>query len=111
MTGWIDLNKNGKKDVYEDPTQPGKSGIDDFNFANDAGRKTCQLATLYGYKRVLKDYLPTKEWCTGLVERWCGNIDEELTGYPTSNLMRPAFAYIWPPSNTSGPQRSAAFFH
>jgi beta-glucosidase len=29
-TGWVDLNKNGKKDVYEDPAQPVEKRIDDL---------------------------------------------------------------------------------
>ncbi|HEU5396986.1 MAG TPA: beta-glucosidase BglX, partial [Verrucomicrobiae bacterium] len=28
--GWIDLNKNGKKDVYEDPTQPIQDRVEDL---------------------------------------------------------------------------------
>ena len=57
--GWIDLNKNGKKDIYEDPTQPVEKRIDDLLSQMTLEEKTAQLATLYGYQRVLKDYLPT----------------------------------------------------
>src|SRR3984957_9456595 len=28
--GWIDLNKNGKKDIYEDPSKPVKSRVADL---------------------------------------------------------------------------------
>src|SRR5580658_4086320 len=28
--GWIDLDKNGKKDVYEDPSQPVKKRVNDL---------------------------------------------------------------------------------
>src|SRR5438874_1699554 len=57
--GWIDLNKNGKKDVYEDSTQPVTERVEDLLRQMILEEKTCQLATLYGYARVLKDELPT----------------------------------------------------
>ncbi|MCX8512390.1 MAG: hypothetical protein ORN83_11585, partial [Chthoniobacteraceae bacterium] len=57
--GWIDFNKDGKKDVFEDPTQPLDKRIDDLLSKMNVEEKTCQLATLYGYRRVLKDPLPT----------------------------------------------------
>jgi beta-glucosidase len=96
--GWIDLNKNGKKDIYEDPTQPADKRADDLVSRMTLEEKTCQLATLYGYKRVLKDYLPTKEWRTALWKDGVANIDEELTGYPYFESDAPGGAYIWPPS-------------
>src|SRR5258706_5577412 len=96
--GWIDLNKNGKKDIYEDPTQPVEKRIDDLISQMTLEEKTCQLATLYGYKRVLKDYLPTTEWRTALWKDGVANIDEELTGYPYFESDAPGVAYIWPPS-------------
>ncbi len=36
-TGWIDLNKNGKKDVYEDPALPVAERVERFAEADDAG--------------------------------------------------------------------------
>jgi hypothetical protein len=60
--GWIDLNKNGERDLYEDPTQPVEKRLDDLISRMTADEKTAQMATLYGYKRVLKDYLPTVSW-------------------------------------------------
>ena len=60
--GWIDLNKNGKKDIYEDSSQPVDKRIDDLLSQMTLEEKTAQLATLYGYKRVLPDYLPTTNW-------------------------------------------------
>jgi len=54
--GWIDLNKNGKKGYYEDQTQPVGKRVDDLISQMTLEEKTCQLATLYGYQRVLKDY-------------------------------------------------------
>ncbi len=42
--------------------------------------KTCQLATLYGYKRVLQDELPTPEWKQKIWKDGIGNIDEHCNG-------------------------------
>jgi len=42
--------------------------------------KTCQCATLYGYKRVLKDELPTQEWKNEIWKDGIANIDENLNG-------------------------------
>lgn len=97
--GWIDLNKNGKKDVYEDPTQPVEKRVDDLISQMTVDEKTAQMATLYGYKRVLKDYLPTVNWKHEHWKDGVGNIDEELTGffyYNKTNL--PGVAYLWPAS-------------
>lgn len=51
--GWIDLNKNGVKDVYEDPARPVAERVADLVARMTVEEKTCQLATLYGYGRVL----------------------------------------------------------
>lgn len=79
--GWIDLNKNGKKDVYEDPAQPLEKRIDDLIAQMNLEEKTAQMATLYGYKRVLKDSLPTLEWKNAIWKDGIGNIDEMLNGF------------------------------
>ena len=60
--GWIDFNKNGVKDVYEDPNATLDARIEDLLSQMTLDEKTCQMVTLYGYKRVLKDDLPTSEW-------------------------------------------------
>jgi beta-glucosidase len=60
--------------------------------------KTCQLATLYGYQRVLKDCLPTKSWSAKLWKDGVANIDEELTGYPYFESNVAGVEYIWPAS-------------
>ena len=52
---YLDLNKNGKKDAYEDPALPIERRIDDLIAQMNLDEKTCQLATLYGYQRVLRD--------------------------------------------------------
>ncbi|TDX00586.1 glycoside hydrolase family 3 C-terminal domain-containing protein [Dinghuibacter silviterrae] len=82
--GWIDLNKNGKKDIYEDPTQPIDARIDDLLAQMTLEEKTCQLVTLYGWKRVLKDSLPTADWKNELWKDGIANIDEHLNGFPYS---------------------------
>ena len=46
--GWIDFNKNGKKDIFEDPLQPVEKRISDLLSQMTLDEKTCQLATLYG---------------------------------------------------------------
>lgn len=78
--GWIDFNKNGKKDVYEDPGQPIDLRIKDLLSQMTLEEKTCQLATLYGYQRVLKDDLPTPEWKEAVWKDGIANIDEHLNG-------------------------------
>jgi len=56
--GWIDLNKNAQKDSYEDPARDIDARIDDLLQRMSIEEKTCQLATLYGFRRVLEDALP-----------------------------------------------------
>ena len=60
--GWIDFNKNGVKDIYEDPAATLDDRIENLLQQMTLEEKTCQMVTLYGYKRVLKDDLPTPEW-------------------------------------------------
>jgi len=78
--GWIDLNKNGRKDVYEDPAAGVEKRIDDLLAQMSVDEKTCQLATLYGYNRVLKDKVPTPQWKTEVWKDGIGNIDEHCNG-------------------------------
>ncbi|MGN0189344.1 MAG: beta-glucosidase, partial [Candidatus Cryptobacteroides sp.] len=79
--GWIDLNKNGRKDIYEDPTQPVEKRIDDLLSQMTVEEKTCQMVTLYGYGRILQDDLPTEQWKTSLWKDGVGAIDEHLNGF------------------------------
>ncbi|MCD6288320.1 MAG: glycoside hydrolase family 3 C-terminal domain-containing protein [Candidatus Hydrogenedentes bacterium] len=78
--GWIDLNKNGTMDPYEDPSVSIERRIDDLIGRMNLDEKTCQLVTLYGYNRVLKDPLPTKEWKNEIWKDGLANIDEHLNG-------------------------------
>ena len=101
--GWIDLNKNGRKDVYEDATQPVDKRIDDLLSQMTLEEKTAQLATLYGYDRVLKDYLPTgtlptESWKNAFWKDGVANIDEHLNGYPYYKKNLPGTEFIWPAS-------------
>lgn len=76
--GWIDFNKNGKMDVFEDPSQPIAKRIADLLSQMTVDEKTCQLATLYGYKRVLKEEMPADSWKNEVWKDGIANIDEEL---------------------------------
>ena len=76
--GWIDFNKNGKMDVFEDPSQPIPKRIADLLTQMTVDEKTCQLATLYGYKRVLKEEMPADSWKNEVWKDGIANIDEEL---------------------------------
>lgn len=93
--GWIDFNKNGKKDIFEDPLQPVDKRVADLLSQMSLDEKTCQLATLYGYGRVLKDELPTPEWKNRIWKDGIANIDEHLnsTTFRTSTLTKYSFPY------------------
>lgn len=81
---WIDFNKNGKKDPFEDPTQPVDKRVEDLLGQMNSDEKTCQLATLYGYRRVLKDPLPTPDWKNQIWKDGIANIDEMHNGVARS---------------------------
>ncbi len=97
--GWIDLNKNGKKDVYEDPQQPVEKRLDDLIGQMNLNEKTCQLATLYGYTRVCPEYLPAPSWKTTAIQKdGIANIDEHLNGFYYFKKKLPGGEYLWPAS-------------
>ncbi|MDB5117237.1 MAG: bglX 15, partial [Mucilaginibacter sp.] len=83
---WIDFNKNGKKDIYEDPTQPVEARVNDLLSQMTMEEKTCQLTTLYGYGAVLKDHLPQPGWKDSVWKDGIANIDEQLTGLRKDTL-------------------------
>ena len=97
---WIDFNKNGKKDAYEDSKAPIDDRINDLLNRMNLKEKTCQMATLYGYARVAKDMLPQPDWKNEIWKDGIGNIDEHLNnvayhpeaqneyGYPHSKHAR-----------------------
>lgn len=96
--GWIDFNKNGIKDVYEDSSAPIDARIEDLLSQMTLEEKTCQMVTLYGYKRVLKDDLPTPEWKKQIWKDGIGAIDEHLNGFQQWGLPPSDNEYVWPAS-------------
>lgn len=79
--GWIDLNKNGRLDIYENPRAAVERRVEDLLSQMNLNEKTCQTATLYGYKRVLQDELPTPDWKNQIWKDGIANIDEHLNGW------------------------------
>lgn len=96
--GWIDYNKNGKKDVYEDPTAGIDERIDNLISQMTLEEKTCQMVTLYGYKRVLQDDLPNESWKQKLWKDGIGAIDEHLNGFQQWGLPPSNNPWVWPAS-------------
>ena len=90
---WIDFNKNGVKDVYEDQTRTIDSRVEDLLGQMTVEEKTNQLATLYGYGRVLDDAMPTEKWSEKIWKDGIANIDEQHNGIEAKNTE-----YSWPPS-------------
>lgn len=91
--GWIDFNKNGKKDVFEDPKQPVEKRIEDLLSQMTLNEKTCQTATLYGFGRVLKDELPTPQWKNEVWKDGIANIDEHLNGLAYNPKAQTQYSY------------------
>lgn len=83
MVGWIDFNKNGVKDIYEDPNQPIEERVNDLLQQMTLEEKTCQLATLYGSGRVLEDKVPNETWKEQIWRDGIANIDEQANGLGT----------------------------
>ena len=97
--GWIDFNKNGKMDVYEDPSADIDARIADLLSQMTVEEKTCQMVTLYGYRRVLQDQLPTPEWKEKIWKDGVGAIDEHLNSFVGWNKEPSTESpYIWPAS-------------
>lgn len=91
--GWIDFNKNGVKDVYEDPQAKTDDRIKDLLSQMTVEEKTCQMATLYGTGRVLVDPLPTERWKSEIWKDGIANIDEQLNGVGKAGKMHPELMY------------------
>jgi beta-glucosidase len=98
--GWIDFNKNGKQDIFEDPTQPVDKRVEDLLSQMTVEEKTCQLATLYGYGNVLKDPAPTPEWKREVWKDGIANIDEMHNGVGKFNnpSIIPPWSHPPPPA-------------
>ncbi|MBR5542458.1 MAG: glycoside hydrolase family 3 C-terminal domain-containing protein [Bacteroides sp.] len=96
--GWVDFNKNGQMDVYENPNALLEDRIEDLLNQMTMEEKTCQMVTLYGYGRVLKDDLPTPEWKNKLWKDGIGAIDEHLNGFRQWGLPPSDNENVWPAS-------------
>ncbi len=94
--GWIDLNKDGTKNPYEDPALPAESRIDDLLARMTLDEKTAQMVTLYGFARVLKDQLPTDAWASSFWKDGIGNIDEHMNGNRGAKGDLPEPDYVLP---------------
>jgi beta-glucosidase len=99
--GWIDFNKNGKKDIFEDPAEPIEKRVSDLLSQMTVDEKTCQMATLYGYKRVLKEEMPTPSWKNEVWKDGIANIDEELNSL-VSHTDAAQSQYSFPYSKHAG---------
>lgn len=77
---WIDFNKNGVKDIYEDPSASLEERVADLLSQMTMEEKTCQLVTLYGSGRVLKDTVPVPDWKNQIWKDGVANIDEQANG-------------------------------
>jgi len=91
--GWIDFNKNGVMDVFEDPTQTIEDRVSNLLSLMTLDEKTVQMATLYGFGRVLKDELPTPQWKHEIWKDGIGNIDEHLNNLAYHPNAQTALAY------------------
>ena len=85
--GWIDRNKNGEKDPYENPELSTKERIADLLGQMNMDEKTAQMGTIYGHQRVLKDTHPTEKWKEEVWKDGIGNIDEHCNGVRAANKM------------------------
>ncbi|MEP4076268.1 glycoside hydrolase family 3 N-terminal domain-containing protein [Haloferula sp.] len=85
--GWIDRNKNGEKDPYEDPSLTIDERVADLLKRMNMDEKTAQMGTIYGHKRVLKDTHPTPKWKERVWKDGIGNIDEHCNGVRGVNNM------------------------
>ena len=91
--GWVDFNKNGKMDVFEDPSKPVEVRVNDLLSLMDLNEKTCQTATLYGYGRVLKDEMPKPGWKNEIWKDGIANIDEELNGLAYNKKAQTQYSF------------------
>lgn len=95
--GWIDFNKNGVKDPYEDPELPVEQRVADLVSRMSLEEKTAQMVTWYGYPRIAKDELPTAAWKTSFWKDGIGNIDEHMNGLTgwKNEYATPVHAMPW----------------
>lgn len=86
-------------DLYENPKAPLEERVQDLLSQMTLEEKSCQMATLYGSGRVLKDALPQDNWKTEVWKDGIGNIDENITDWELSspNILFPT-PNMWMPS-------------
>ncbi|MFP4229382.1 MAG: glycoside hydrolase family 3 N-terminal domain-containing protein, partial [Salinivenus sp.] len=87
--GWVDFNKNGQQDPYENPALPTEQRIDDLIERMTLEEKTMQLVTLYGTNAVLEDSLPQPDWDEELWKDGLANIDEQHNGVRGTEYAHP----------------------
>ena len=81
------------KDVYEDPNASVEARVKNLLGQMTLEEKSCQMATLYGYSRVLKDSLPTPAWKEAVWKDGIANIDEQLNGVGGGRKRSPHLIY------------------
>ena len=81
------------KDVYEDPNASVEARVKNLLGQMTLEEKSCQMATLYGYGRVLKDSLPTPAWKEAVWKDGIANIDEQLNGVGGGRKRSPHLIY------------------
>ena len=94
---WVDLNKNGSKEPYEDSARKVDERVEDLLGRMTPAEKIAQLVTLYGFPRVAKTELPTEAWKSAFWKDGLGNIDEHGNGNFgfSGDLPRPLYALPW----------------
>ncbi|MDF7822650.1 glycoside hydrolase family 3 N-terminal domain-containing protein [Pontiellaceae bacterium B12227] len=85
--GWVDRNKNGEMDPYEDPALSVDERVQDLLGRMSMEEKTCQMGTIYGYKRILKQKRPDESWKSRVWKDGVANIDEHCNGVRKANEM------------------------
>ena len=90
---WTDFNKNGVRDIFENPSESIDKRMEDLVSKMTLDEKTCQMATLYGYGRVLKDEMPTANWKNEVWKDGIANIDEELNSLPYNKKALSQYSY------------------
>ena len=86
---WVDFNKNGQKDPYENQALSTERRIDDLIGRMTLEEKSMQLATLYGYDAVLQDVLPQPDWQNEIWKDGIANIDEQHNGVRATEYAHP----------------------
>lgn len=75
---WIDFNKNGKMDPYENKALAIDKRVEDLLTRMTMEEKTVQMVTLYGYRTILQDEIPQPNWKEKLWKDGIANIDEHI---------------------------------